>query len=65
MSFTPSKSIALPETAPDAVSVTGLPTHTAVEPDVLITGIAGNGFTVTVIGEEFALQPSALLTFTL
>ena len=62
----PLKSIDLPNVCPPgAVNVTGLPAQTNVGPDVLITGVAGNGFTVTATAADVLPHPVALVSATL
>ena len=43
----------------EAVKVTDPPAQKVVGPPVVIVGVAGVGFTVTVVGADVALQPEA------
>ena len=53
------------DAAADEVSVTLPPEQNVVGPDGVIVGAGGNGFTVTVTGDDVAGQPPASVTVTL
>ena len=48
----------------EEVSVTDPPEHSAVGPDAEMVGVAGRGFTVTVVAAELDEHPEALVTVT-
>lgn len=49
----------------DEVSVTLLPAHMSVGPDAVIVGVAGSGFTATLVATDGTLRhPKALATCT-